>query len=231
MSEITLQVQKREASGTGQVSQLRDAHVVPCVMYSKGEPAVNLQVNEMEFKKVYEQAGESTIIIMQVEGGDSVPVLVHDMQKDPLSDRILHVDFYIVDMTKKLQTEVPLEFVGEAAAIKTHGALVTHSADTVQIECLPTDLPSSLEVDVTVLADIGQSLRASDLALPSGVTLLSDPETLLAIAEMPKEEKEEEIAPADAEAAAVEAAAGDEGGEGEGEGDKGAEGGEEKKEE
>lgn len=205
-----LKSQKREGRGTAFSKKLRSDGFLPAVVYGIFKDVENVHVNMRDFERLYRSVGESTIINLSVGDGDLSPVLIHDVQRDPVTRLPLHVDFLRIDMNKTLKTSVPFEFVGESSAVKEHGALVIHTLDLLEIECLPINLPKSISVDISSLTEVGASLCVSDIPLPQGVSAITDGETVVVQTELPKEEEVEEEAPADAEAKAVEEAAGEE---------------------
>ena len=191
---------------------LRQGGTVPCVLYGNKEENVSLECVYNEIYKAYVQAGASTIVDLNM-GDRTVPVLFHQIQFDPVSDRIMHVDFYAVDMTKEIEATVPVHFEGEAPAVKDLGGVLVTTRDHVTVKCLPTKLPSSLAVSIESIVDFTSSITVADLQVPEGVAVQEDAEMMLATAQEPRrvEEVVEETA--------------------EGEGDEAGEGGEEKTEE
>ena len=190
--------------------QLRRMSTVPAVVYGNKENTL-IQCEENALKKAFVQAGESTLVELDI-AGDKVPVLFHVVKFDPVSDRLEHVDFYAVDMKKELETSVALRFTDEAPAVKEHSAIIVTALDSVTVRCLPSDLPHDLPVSLSKLTEFGSTLTVADIAVPKGVTILEAPETVLVIAQQPREEEKEEVAaPAEggvlAEGAAAEAAA------------------------
>ena len=165
-------------------------------MYGPKNPALSVTVNEVEFLKAFKSAGESTVIVAKM-GTEEHETLVHDMDLDPVTGKIRHVDFYIIEKGKKVTLHVPLEFVGEAAAVKTLGGMLVKVLHEVEIEAMPKDLPHNLEVDISALVDFDAQIKAGDLKLPAGVVLKTDAEEIVAIAAAAKEEVEEVAAPVD----------------------------------
>jgi len=182
------------------VKDLRKAGQIPVVVYGNKVENTLLQIEEMLLKKAHMKAGESTLVELDVEG-KKIPVLFHSVDLDPVSDRMIHVDFYAVDMKKEVEAEVQIRFENESPAVKD-GAILVTASHTVMVQALPAKLPHDLAIDLSKLAEMGGTLTAADLIIPEGVTLISDPETVIVIAQEPRAEVVEEVAPA-ADAAAT----------------------------
>src|SRR5690606_14591952 len=132
------------------------------------------------------------------------PVVVQKVQRHPLTSKVLHTDFYQVSLREKMRADVPLVFVGTSEGVETYNGVLVKAIETVQVEALPLDLPSQIEVDITPLANLEDTLHVSDLNVPPSVTLLTDPEVVVAKVASPRIglEMEEEAAAAAEEAAA-----------------------------
>ena len=174
------------------VKHLRSEGKIPAEFYGHGMPNQALAVEHKAFQKLFKQAGENTVITLVLDGKKQ-PCLVHDVQYHPVSGEILHVDFYGVRMDEKLRTMVPVEFGGEAPAVKEKGGVVNKAISEIEVEALPADLPHSFAVDLSVLADLNQSIYMKDIAVPQNVKVFLDPETVIATVTEPA--PEEEIAP------------------------------------
>ena len=142
--------------------------------------------------KVWKQAGESTVITLE-NGKEEIEVLVHDISYGPVRGDITHVDFYVPEKGKKVEVEVLLEFVGASEAVKAGGTLVKVLHE-LEVEALPKDLPHSLTLDISALKDVDSQILAKDIKLPAGVTLITDPEEVVAAISVAEEE--EVVAPA-----------------------------------
>ena len=199
---ITLNVSKRSA--TAPLKELRKSGFVPAVYYGPKQECTPIAIKEVDLTKVWKQAGESSVVVIKDEAGEH-DTLIHDVQKDPVSDRIIHADFYVLEKGKKVTVKVPLEFVGVSAAVKGGGVLskVMHE---IEIEAQPSALPHHIDVDISVLETYENQIHANDLKLPTGVTLAPgvNPEEVIALATPPKEEKEEESTPIDLSSIEVE---------------------------
>jgi large subunit ribosomal protein L25 len=170
------------------VQALRNKGVIPAVLYGRGIENMNLSLDGKAFLKVFKDAGENKVITLLVDG-KKMPVLVHDLNRHYLSEDIDHVDFYLVHMDEKIEAPVPIELVGEAPAVKEHGGILNRTMDAVEVEALPGDLPESFKVDVSVLAELNQSIYIKDLIVPPKVRILIDPETVIVSVTPPLKEE------------------------------------------
>lgn len=202
MAQFELSAEPREAIGK-QVKYLRQEGWVPAVLYGRGIEAQPIKVEGVALRQVLQQAGMNQLISLKVGRRKAVPVLARDVQRATLKHNLLHVDFQQVVMTEKITTEVPVHLIGEAPAAKREGVLV-QGLDTLTIECLPGDLMSVLEVDISHLDDYNAAVLVSDLTLPDTVTVLSDPDSLIAKVEPPRKVEEVEAVEEPVEAEEVE---------------------------
>lgn len=190
MSDYNLNAQKRELTGSS-VDKLRDQGLVPAVIYGKGKENINLTVNKIEFNKIFNKAGENSLIDLMIEG-DAKPhnVLAHDVQLHPVSDEPIHIDFYEVRMDEEVETEVPLVFTGESPAVKDlEGTLITNKTE-VTVKCLPANIPHEINVDISKLVTFEDAIKAKDLNIPANVELLMDMEETIAFTNPPRSEEE-----------------------------------------
>ncbi|MFA6393390.1 MAG: 50S ribosomal protein L25 [Patescibacteria group bacterium] len=194
---INLKVFKREKMN-GKAKVIRKAGYLPAVLYGANLPTRMLKVLKSEFEKVYTQAGENTLLELSIDSEKPVRVLIYDVQKEAIKDRLSHVDFFQVDMKKKVVTEIPLAFVGESKAVKEQGGSLIKNLDSIEIECLPDDLVHEIRVDISRMESLEDSLKISDIELPKGIKALADGEIIVASVVPPKVE-EEPIAPVSVE--------------------------------
>jgi large subunit ribosomal protein L25 len=202
---MELKVLKREQLGK-KVKNLRRQGLIPAELYGHNIKNIHLAVSLKEFNDVYKKAGESLIINLIIEGEKNskpIPVLIHDIQKNYLNENILHVDFYEVKMDEKIKTRVPLEFIGESEAVKNYGGILNKSMFEIEIEALPKDLPHKIEVDISKLKELNQTIYVKDLNLPKGVKVLVDFETPI-ISVIPPQEEIKVSEPIDVSAVKVE---------------------------
>ena len=182
--------------------KLRREGILPANLFGKKIKSQSLQVNLKEFLKVFEKTGETGLIDLVIDDKETRPVLVGNVQIEPVSDQPLHVDFHQVNLEEKVTVAVPIHLVGEApAVVRDEGVLVQPLAE-VEVEALPTDLPDHLEADISSLDKIDAAVRVADLKVPKGVVVKTVQEEVVAIIN-PKA-KEEEVAPAAEEAVVAE---------------------------
>lgn len=196
MEDLILKSKKRDLTGK-KVNQLRAQGELPVVLYGKEIKPLNLTINQKEFEKISKTAGTSTLVNLAIENEKPVKVLIQDLQFDPVKDNIIHADLYQVKMTEKIRTEIPLKFVGESAAVKeSDGNLITNR-DVLEVECLPDDLVSEIEVDISKLKTFEDFIHIKDIKVPEKINVLNDLEEVVALVEPPKteEELEKELAP------------------------------------
>ncbi len=194
MDEIVLNAELRTTTGKA-VRHLRSAGLVPAVMYGHFTEPVNLQVDERLMGHVLGQAGTNRLIRLSVDGlKDDRRVLVRDLQRDAITHSLLHVDFYEVVMTEKITAEVPVVLVGTSSIVQGGEAILYQGVDSIEIECLPGDLPASIEIDLTPLAAIDDGVQVGDLNLGAAIKILSDPEeTVVRILPLEEEIVEEVV--------------------------------------
>lgn len=188
METIKLVAQKRDAQTKAR--KLRGQSLIPAVVYGKGVANRNVTVDYNSFIKAFRAAGESTLIDLDIEGDGVTKVLVKDTQKEPVSDRYSHLDFYQVNLKEKLRADIALEFKGEAPAVKELGGSLVKSLMSLRVECLPTDLVHAIEVDVTGLKAFGDMIRVKDIVAPKGIVILDNPEAAVVAAEAPMTEEQ-----------------------------------------
>ena len=186
---MELTVQARTAFGRA-TAALRKQGLIPAELYGGGVANLHLAVGERDFKKVFEVAGETTVLTLAgVEG--SHRVLIHDVQYDYLTGNVSHVDFYAVRADKKIKAKVPIELTGEAPAVK-QGGIVNRVMAEIEVEALPDHLPHTLKLDLSSLTEFGKSLHVKDITIPENVTFHVAPETVVVSISEPR--KEEEVA-------------------------------------
>lgn len=186
---LKLNVAARTETGKA-LEALRKRDLIPAVLYGHDVAPVSLSVNYLDFTRTLKTAGESTLIELSLDSKKPVNVLIQDVTTHPLSGRFMHVDFYQVNMKEEIETDVPLEFVGESAAVKALSGVLVRSLEEVKIKCLPSNLPHALEVDLSKLATFDDAIKVGDIVLPQGVELLDDAETIIATVAAPRTEAE-----------------------------------------
>jgi len=188
---LTLSAKIRQTQGR-KVKTLRQKGVLPAVLYGPGLKNENLEIDLKEFEKIYEAAGESTLISLEIEGKKKYLVLVHDLKNNPLKDTPLHVDFYQPSLKEKIEVKVPLILEGEAEAVKNLGGTLIRNISEIEVKALPQNLPKEIKVNVSGLKTFEDNILIKDLPVSEGVEILRDPqETIAHVA--PPEKVEEEL--------------------------------------
>lgn len=187
MEEILLTAQPRSVIGK-QVNAMRRGGNVPAVLYGKQLDPVNLQIDEKTLKLVVAKAGRNRLIKLTIDSAAPRLVLAREVQRNSLSGRIVHVDFHQVSMTEKISTDVPLVLVGTSPAVTRGEGLLIHGIATVRIRVLPTELISQIEVDVTSLESLNQSLFVKNLKVGDNILVLTPGEEMVAKVVPVKEE-------------------------------------------
>lgn len=186
-----LEVKGRDAKESAEV--VRSAGAVPAVFYGPNESATSIAIDVRELEKIWKEAGETTIVTLKGVGEDK-DALIHDAQFHPVTGKILHVDFYVLEKGKKVKISVPLEFVGTSPAEKA-GHIVVRALRSVEIEVAPQELPHKLSVDISILESVGDHILARNIPLPGSASLVSSADDIVASVKEFKEESVE-IAPA-----------------------------------
>lgn len=172
------------------VKTLRKQGEVPAVLYGYKTDVTPVSVNAREFEKILKAAGESSLVELQLEGGQKKQVLIHDVSRDTLKGVPIHVDFYAVQMDKPIEATVPLSFVGESEAVKALGGVLVKVMQEVVIEALPKDLPHEIEVDISAIKTFEDHILVKHLSLPKGVSLVGNVEQTIVLVEPPRTEAE-----------------------------------------
>ncbi|MFC1638418.1 50S ribosomal protein L25 [Patescibacteria group bacterium] len=189
MDKIILNAKTRSESDKNS-NKIRREGSIPAVTYGSGDESKSVIVDLVEFNKVYKAAGENTIIEVTIDGKDKMDVLIHATQLDPISGEFTHADFFKVDMTKKIETEIPLVFSGEAPAVKELGGVFVRGIDSVTVRCLPGNIPHEFAVDLSVLKTFDDHIAIKDLNISSDVESVVSEETIIASVAPPRSEAE-----------------------------------------
>ena len=186
MFNMELTVQTRKIFGE-KVKALREQGLIPAELYGHKLDNLHLTVPRKEFSRIFKEAGESTVIKLKTEDKE-FNVLVHDIDKNALTDEINHIDFYAVKKGEKIKVRAPLRFIGESAAVKEKGAILIKAVHELEIEALPDDLLHHIEVDISKLIDLNMSILVKDLKINPKVKVSAKPETVIASVIEQKEE-------------------------------------------
>jgi large subunit ribosomal protein L25 len=200
MEQIKLKASVREEKGKQAVNRLRKGGFVPAVVYHRGEEPVSISLVDREITKILQASrGENILINLTIEKEKkkSRSVIIKEIQQDPVKRSILHIDFNEISLTEKIQVDVEVVGTGEPAGVKLEGGALDHPLREVKVECLPTDIPKHIEVDVSGLK-LNDSVHVRDLKLSDKVRVLTDPDALLFQVKLREEKKEEEALPGEA---------------------------------
>lgn len=185
---IILKAELRDVVGK-KVEKFRKQDLVPAVVYGNKIEPRNLWVKALDFDRAYSKAGESAILELEI-AGKKVNVLVHEVQGSHMSGRPSHVDFFQVNMKEEVETEIPVEFIGESEAVKAHGGILVKTMDAIPVKCLPADLPEKFEIDLAKLATFDDVVSAKDLKVSDKVEIMLEDETVIAMVSAPRSEEE-----------------------------------------
>ena len=192
MQKNTLKAEKRKVLGR-KVKKLRREGVLPANIYGKKTKSLSIKFPVVDFEKVYKAVGETGIVEIAI-GKQKKPVLISNVQLDPVTDKPLHVDFHQVDLKEKTTADVPIELIGESPAEKQGLGTVVQSINEIEVEALPKDLPDKFEIDLSKLTEVEQTVQVKDLVVDTKkVKILAEAEQMIVKVEPPR--KEEEVAP------------------------------------
>ncbi len=206
-----LTVEHREVAGKKN-RRIRRQQIVPAVVYGYEVTPESVQVPLKELERVYLRAGNNSLVDLRIgDNGGARKVFIHNVQRDPRTHTLTHVDFMAVNLRQEMTATVALVLTGEAPAVARNEGMLLHALDQIHIRSLPAEIPAAIEVDISGLEEVGQAIHVSDIAIPQGVTLLTPTEELVAkVTDLPVEEVEE--APEAEEAAEGAEEGADEGG-------------------
>jgi large subunit ribosomal protein L25 len=191
---INIKAEKREK--IGKLASLRKEGWMPAVFYGHKKEATPIQIKKTDFIKAWKNAGESTVIKLVTADGD-LEALVHDVDLDPVTSEPRHADFYVFEKGHKVEIAVPLEFIGVSTAIKDLGGVLMKILHEIKVEAEPANLPHQIDVDISSITELEGQILAKDISLPKGVTLVENPEEVIATVATPKAEEKVEEAPVD----------------------------------
>lgn len=178
--DITVAAEVRTSRGKNEARRTRSAGKIPAVVYGAYQDPIAVAVNPRDILQiVHSNTGYNTIFTLAIAGGESTPVMVVDHQNDPVKNTLLHADLKRIDLTRRIRVTVPIHIVGEPKGVKTQGGHLEVVIRTVEVECLPDEIPENFTIDMTEMM-LNDARRASDLPLTGSMKLLSPPEALLA---------------------------------------------------
>lgn len=187
MEKVVIKATKRDVIGK-QVKAMRREGKLPAVIYGKNTEPINISLDAHNASLVLSKLASSSIVTIDVDGKE-YPTLIREKQRDFIKNRLLHVDFMAVSLTEKLRASVALRFRGVSLAVKDYNAILVHNLEQFHVECLPSDLPEYIEVDVSRLARPGDGLRVRDIAVADNIRVLEDSDVMVAVAAASKIEE------------------------------------------
>ncbi len=202
MPEIVVAAEPRTETGKNANRRLRASEMIPAVVYGGGAGTTPIRVSPKEIVTILKSAsGENTLFDIEV-GGKRRRVILKDFQVQPVTGRLLHADFYEVALDKALQVRVHVEILGIPTGVKVEGGILDFITRELEVECLPTEIPDKISVDVSDLA-LGKHIRVSQLTFPDKVKCLTDPDVVIAHVVAPRAEVEETVEEAEAVEGAI----------------------------
>lgn len=201
MEKVIVRAEIREEVGKSKVKELRKQDLIPAVVYRAGKETINVKIGRRSlFDALHTAAGENVLITLEVKNDKKKKdrtCIIKEIQRDPIKDNVIHVDLNEISLTEKIKVKVPVHAHGEAEGVVKEEGILEHVIWEVEVECLPTDIPEKIEVEVTPLK-IGDTIYIKDLTTSPGVKILNDPELAVLTVKAPsKEELPEEAAPAE----------------------------------
>lgn len=192
MSSYKMTVQSRDKVGSNKVNKLRNEHLIPGVIYKQGEETRNVQIDEKDFLQVFRKAGTTSVIDLTFDG-ETHSVIVKDLQKHPVRNEVLHIDFQELDMNVKISVNVPVNLINRNE-IRLQPSVLTQLLNEVEVECLPGNIPNTADLDVKDMDFVTPLLVSDfDIAKDENIEILMDYDTVVCTLSEPEEEEEEEL--------------------------------------
>lgn len=202
MGDVTFAVESRETTGKGAARRLRQQGLVPGIVYGGGRGATPIAFDVAKFERLLATSHSGVNTLIDLAGHSAVSgrtVIAKELQREPVRGRITHVDFYEVDLTTKIEVEVPIHLTGNPIGV-VNGGVLDQQLRELDLMCLPNAIPDSIEVDVSGM-DLGATLHVSDLTIPEGIDVQSDPELTVATVLIPRGLRDEAAAAGTGDAA------------------------------
>ncbi len=205
MEKVVLKASKRDVSGK-HVKAMRREGKLPAVIYGRHTEPIKISLEAHNANLVLGKVGSSTLVTIDVDGKE-YPALVRERQRNYIKGNLIHVDFLAVSLTEKIKAEIRIELTGVSGAVKDQNAVLVPGLHTLSVECLPTDLPDRIIVDISPLEKPGDGIHVRDVTVPEKIRVLDDPDEMVVVATFAKIEEEAPVAavegavPAEAEAA------------------------------
>jgi len=187
---LVIATEKRDAFGKNASYRIRRTGRIPAILYGEGQDSTPLVLSKKDVIQIIKSDLGLNSLFKISFGSEERDVMIKDVQIDSITDEVLHADLIQIDMTKSIRVAVPVELVGEAVGVKTEGGFIDFMTRELTIECLPALIPEHFAVDVSAL-HLHQSIKAGDVAMPEGIKLINEPGVVIALVQMPAEEKAE----------------------------------------
>ncbi|MEK7166851.1 MAG: 50S ribosomal protein L25 [Patescibacteria group bacterium] len=187
--DLTLKTKSRILTGK-KTRSLRRNEILPAVVYGHGIENKNIEIKKSFFQKFYKQAGADNLLDLIIDNQKPIKVLIQEIQKDPVKDQILHIDFYQIKKGEKITHSIKLNFIGESKAIKELNGSLVKNINSIEIECLPEDLISEINIDISCLNNFEDIIYIKDLKIPLNIKILDKLDEVIAIIAPPKKEEE-----------------------------------------
>lgn len=184
MEKVVLKAEKRDVTGK-QVGALRRAGKLPAVIYGRHVEPIAILLDAHTAGMTLAKLSSSSLVTIDVNGTE-YPTLVREKQRNYIKGVLTHVDFLAVDLTEKIRASVRVYLTGVSGAVKDYNAVLVHGLESVEVECLPTDLPERITVDIAALAQVGDGIHVSDITLPDNIRMITDVDEMIAVATAPK---------------------------------------------
>src|SRR3989344_3976287 len=191
---IDIKAEKRER--IGKLKSLRADGFLPAVYYGHNKESTPIQIKKIEFLKAWKNAGESTVIKLNMPDGE-IEALVHDVDLDPITSEPRHADFYVFEKGHKVEIAVPLEFIGISPAVKDLGGVIMKILHEIKVKAEPSNLPHQVLVDISSILELEGQILAKDIIMPKGVELMEHTDEVVVTVATPKAEEKEEEKPID----------------------------------
>ncbi|PIP28268.1 MAG: 50S ribosomal protein L25 [Candidatus Moranbacteria bacterium CG23_combo_of_CG06-09_8_20_14_all_35_22] len=189
MDKVKLSAKIREVFGK-KTKKGKKEGLVPAVVYGKKIESKSLWIKALDFSRLLKKAGESTIIELDIDEKDKRNVIIYEIQKDPVTGKFIHADFFQVRMDEEIEKAVELNYIGEAPAVKELYGVLVKSLDEITVKCLPADLPSEITVDISSLKTFEDHICIKDLEISPKIKIDLDPETVVALVSPPRSDEE-----------------------------------------
>ena len=178
--KVALKAAIRTVQGK-QVRGLRRAGWLPAVVYGHGMEAFSIQLNSREVSRTLVRTGRASLMALDLDGQETRNVLIREIQRDPVTQQVLHMDFYQVRMDEAIHLSIPVRLTGKAPAVREKDGVLVQGLTEIEIECLPGDLIAMVEADLSELHNIGDTISVKDLSVPSTIKVLADPDEMIAV--------------------------------------------------